>query len=75
MKTSCTRCAASADVFMSYDYAGRQVWLEDLFEPPEPNTGYPMCNAHAGRLTPPVGWTLSDRRLPVRPLFVSRDVA
>jgi hypothetical protein len=75
MKTSCTRCAVAADVFMSYDYARRQIWLDDLFETPEPNTGYPLCHGHAGRVTPPVGWTLSDHRAPIRPLFVSRDVA
>jgi hypothetical protein len=75
MKTSCTRCAVAADAFMSYDYSGQQIWLDDLFHPPEPNTGYPLCGRHAGRLTPPVGWTLSDRRAQTRPLLAARDVA
>jgi len=60
---------------MSYDYADRRVWLDDITKPVVPGLGYPLCEGHAQRLTPPVGWTLEDRRRPVRPLFVSLEVA
>jgi hypothetical protein len=71
----CTRCGAPSGIVMAYDYADRRVWLDDLTKPVEPGLGYPLCEAHAQRLTPPVGWTLEDRRRPVRPLFVSLEVA
>jgi len=48
---------------MSFNYDDRTVWLHDLTEPVSPG------------LTPPVGWTLIDRRQPIRPLFVSLEVA
>lgn len=60
---------------MSFAYADGAVWLDDLVEPTVPGAGYPMCDSHADRLTPPVGWTLVDRRRGVRPLFASREVA
>lgn len=57
---------------MTYDYAERAVWLEDSSIRPEA-TSYPLCVDHADRLTPPLGWTLTDRRS-VTPLFAF-DVA
>lgn len=60
---------------MSFDYHRMTVWLEDLTKPVSPGLGYPLCELHAERMTPPVGWTLVDRRAPVRPLFVSLEVA
>lgn len=60
---------------MSFAYDDRLLWLDDLADPIMPGAGYPMCEEHAGRLTPPVGWTLVDRRTAVRPLFVSLEVA
>ena len=60
---------------MSFDYADRQVWLDDLDPTAMPAGSYALCDTHADRLTPPVGWTLSDRRGRVRPLFVSLEVA
>jgi hypothetical protein len=60
---------------MSFDYEAGTVWLEDLTGPVSPGAQYAMCEIHAERLTPPVGWTLVDRRAPVRPLFVSLEVA
>jgi hypothetical protein len=57
---------------MSFDYAERAVWLEDLSSSSgEP--GHPLCVDHADRLTPPMGWSLTDRRT-VTPLFAF-DVA
>jgi hypothetical protein len=60
---------------MSYDYADRTVWLDDLESPVRPGFGYALCEGHAQRMTPPVGWTLEDRRGPEPPLFVSLEVA
>lgn len=57
---------------MTFDYAERAVWLEDLgIDAGAP--GYDLCVDHADRLTPPMGWTLTDRRS-VTPLFAF-DVA
>jgi hypothetical protein len=75
MVTRCIKCAAPAGTILSYDYVSREVWLEDGSEPAEPGYGFPLCETHADRLTPPVGWTLEDRRSPVRPLFVALEVA
>ena len=75
MRTPCIRCAAGADVFMTVDYAGQEVWLDDLIDPPAPNTGYPLCRTHAGRFTPPARWTLTDRRSLVRAQLADRVVA
>jgi hypothetical protein len=60
---------------MAFHYGRQTIWLDDLSEPTIPGAGYAMCEDHAGRLTPPVGWTLIDRRVPVRPLFASLEVA
>ena len=57
---------------MSFDYAARAVWLEDL-NANHVGPGHPLCVDHADRLTPPMGWTLTDRRS-VTPLFAF-DVA
>lgn len=68
----CARCGNPAATFMSFDYAERAVWLEDLSaRSSEP--GHALCVDHADRLTPPMGWTLTDRRS-VTPLFAI-DVA
>jgi len=71
----CVRCGAPAGIVMAFAYQARLIWLEELTEPVIPGAGYAMCQAHADRLTPPVGWTLLDRRRPARPLFVSLEVA
>lgn len=47
---------------MAFDYSERAVWLLELHEPPEMGRGYALCTGHADRLTPPIGWTLTDRR-------------
>lgn len=60
---------------MSFNYGEQTVWLDDLTGRTAPGAEYPLCETHAERLTPPVGWTLVDRRRPVRPLFVSLEVA
>jgi len=57
---------------MMFSYADRLIWLEDLTSLAIP--GYSMCAHHSGRLIPPLGWTLSDRRT-VTPLFAPLEVA
>ena len=57
---------------MVYIYADRQMWLEDLDGQESP--GYAMCATHADRLSPPMGWTFTDRRTVVR-LFAPLEVA
>ena len=52
---------------MTYHYASRTVWLDNLDEEPVPGD-HDLCAAHAGRLVPPVGWALDDRRTPIIPL-------
>jgi hypothetical protein len=51
------------------------VWLADLTSEVTPGAGYAMCEDHAGRMTPPMGWTLIDRRSADRPLFAALEVA
>jgi len=60
---------------MSFNYDDRTVWLRDLTRPVSPGAEYALCETHAERLTPPMGWTLIDWRQPIRPLFVSLEVA
>jgi len=67
----CVRCGAPSAARMSFDYDARSVWLDDGAE----RSGWPMCDAHADRLTPPVGWKLTDRRGSERRLFASLEVA
>jgi hypothetical protein len=62
MTERCVRCATPAVVVMSFEYMDATVWLDDLTEHLDPTGAYTMCEAHADSLTPPVGWTLVDRR-------------
>lgn len=72
MVSRCARCGSPAATYMTFDYAARAVWLEDLGTTHE-GPGHALCVDHADRLTPPMGWTLTDRRS-VTPLFAF-DVA
>ena len=71
----CVRCGAPAGIKMAFAYEARLIWLEDLNEPTTRGLGYAMCESHADRLTPPVGWSLHDRRRADRPLFAALEVA
>lgn len=71
----CVRCGAPAGIKMAFAYQARLVWLEDLTQPVVPGLGYAMCEVHADRVSAPVGWSLLDRRRPVRPLFATLEVA
>lgn len=59
---------------MTFDYDARSVWLLEFDTEPDMARGYAMCTNHADRLTPPLGWTLTDRRNVTR-LFGTRDEA
>ncbi|MFO7547429.1 MAG: DUF3499 family protein [Acidimicrobiia bacterium] len=71
MISSCVRCGAPSAAFMTFSYADRLVHVEDLGSRGD-IPGYVLCTAHADRLSPPVGWTLTDRRN-VRALFADLD--
>jgi hypothetical protein len=47
---------------MTYEYAASSIWLVDLPSGSDGHGGYAMCERHAGRLRPPVGWRLHDDR-------------
>jgi hypothetical protein len=47
--------------WLTYDYAGRRVWLDD--SPAVAGDQWGLCASHAGRLSPPQGWTQVDRRV------------
>lgn len=58
---------------MTFDYAAGEVWLDDVVDQAERH-GYLLCADHADRMTPPLGWTLTDRRT-VKRLFAPVQVA
>lgn len=58
---------------MTFSYPDALVWLDDMVEEFD-SFGYPLCADHADRLSPPHGWTLSDRRTVAR-LFAPVHVA
>jgi hypothetical protein len=62
--TLCARpgCAGAAAAWLTYDYAGQQVWLDDR-PGALPGDQWGLCAAHAGRLRVPRGWTEVDRRV------------
>jgi hypothetical protein len=47
---------------MTFDYPDRTVALVEFDMPPEQGVGYSLCTRHADRMSPPIGWTLTDRR-------------
>jgi hypothetical protein len=66
MTRSCARpgCSLPAVATLSYDYGNRTVWLEALHVEAHPAT-HDLCPRHANRLSPPNGWPLEDRRVPL----------
>ena len=75
MELRCCRCGVLATAAMSYEYESQQVWVGELTAPIEPGAAYAMCEQHADRLTPPVGWTLTDSRTAARSLVLALEVA
>jgi len=70
----CSRngCRWPASASLTYAYAKKIVWIEDLTPQPHP-AAYDLCAAHAERLAVPVGWEKDDLRIvppavtPIRP--------
>ena len=54
-------CAGEPAAYLTYDYAGQRVWLDDAAQATGNQWG--MCADHASRLRPPEGWVLLDRRV------------
>lgn len=73
MTVSCSRCGAPAAAVMTFIYSDGAVWLDDLTDGTD-RLGYLLCADHADRMTPPLGWTLTDRRTVTR-LFAPVQVA
>jgi hypothetical protein len=54
-------CGDPVAAWLTYDYAGRKVWLDD------PGAGegghsWPLCWSHSERMRVPIGWVCHDRR-------------
>jgi len=52
---------------LSFDYASRQVWLDDLAVVDSP-ANHDLCRRHGDRTQPPKGWALRDHRAETRPI-------
>jgi len=63
MTRQCARpgCGEPAIATLSYHYAARAVWLDDVHDEPDPST-YDLCRRHAAGMTVPNGWRFDDRR-------------
>jgi hypothetical protein len=72
MARRCARptCSEHAVVTLSYDYTGRNVWLNDLVGDDDP-ANHDLCERHGDRVTAPQGWVLHDRRN-VAPIWQAR---
>lgn len=66
---TCCRCNQLANAWMTFEYATSSIALLDLTDVTDRYGGYAMCERHAGRLTPPVGWQLRDHREVAMTLF------
>lgn len=54
-------CNVSASATLTYDYAGRAVWIERLQDDAHPMR-YDLCEQHADGLRVPEGWECEDQR-------------
>jgi hypothetical protein len=54
-------CGATSTVALTFQYANRRVWLDDLPDDPDPSM-IELCTFHADRVSVPVGWSGEDRR-------------
>lgn len=65
-------CRWPASASLTFAYAQRVVWIEDLTQASHPAV-YDLCAAHAERLAVPIGWAKEDLRMvppsvtPLRP--------
>ncbi len=74
MNRLCVRCAHPPSSLLAFDYDRKATWLFD-FEAETPRRGgHPLCERHANRFTPPLGWALDDRRRDMRTLFAAAEI-
>ena len=57
------RCGAEPVVSVALAYEDRRVVIDALVAERDPDL-LDLCREHADRLTPPVGWSVHDDRLP-----------
>ena len=55
------RCEAPPAATVALRYGAKEVVVDDLLSQPDPNL-VDLCDEHLDRLTPPIGWTVQDRR-------------
>jgi hypothetical protein len=55
------RCGREPVVTIALSYAAREVVVADLMPERDPNL-LDLCREHVDRMTPPVGWSVIDRR-------------
>jgi len=60
---------------MTFDYPASRIDLFELAGESDGYGGYAMCDGHADRMTPPVGWNLIDSRTALLTLFPVADLA
>jgi hypothetical protein len=58
------RCEAEPIATVSLRYAEREVLIGELVTERDPNL-LDLCRDHVDRMTPPVGWTVTDARIAV----------
>jgi len=60
---SCSKngCEVRAEATITLRYGPREVVIVDLEHERDPNL-LELCRPHADRLSPPIGWDLSDHR-------------
>jgi hypothetical protein len=59
-------CSGTAAAWLTYDYAGQQVWLDET-EGSDDGNRWALCDAHAEKLRAPKGWAFHDRRQGLTP--------
>ena len=55
------RCGAEPVATVALHYAAREVVVTDLQPDRDPNL-LDLCREHVDRMTPPLGWSVADRR-------------
>ena len=58
------RCRTPASATVTLRYEAREVVVGDLAPTPDPSL-VDLCDEHVDRLTPPVGWRITDARVRV----------
>ena len=71
----CCRCSLPATAWMTFQYPASHVELFELPDDSDGYGGYALCDRHAERMSPPVGWDLVDYRTAMLTLFPVADVA